>query len=616
MSAFPLHKAIDRYPVTVTPDTPVLQVVMLMSQARASCVLVVEQQQLVGIFTERDVVRVTAAGIALEGVAIASVMTPQIITLQESQAEDILAVLSLLRQYRIRHLPIVDNLQQLVGVLTHESMREVLQPADLLKLRSVSDVMTNEVIHTSLTASVLHLAQLMSANNVSCVLIVNPESKEIIRPLGIVTERDIVQLRALGLDLSQIQAQTVMSAPLLPIRPKDSLWAAHKKMLHHHIRRLIVVDDAGNLVGIVTQTNMLQVLDPMETYAALEALQRVVEERTFALQKTNQQLQSEIIERQQIETELRLSQARLAGILNSADDAIISVDESQRIQTFNLGAEKIFGYTADEILGQPLDMLFSQTLIGAHCSYSNQGFDYPDVARKIGEYREVFGRRKNGTEFPAEASLSESPVGEEIVLTVILRDITERKANEEVLRNQLARERLMGKIGQCIRQSFNLEKIFNTTVTEVREFLEADRVIIYQFQADWSGLVVAESLNSGCIPLLGKIIKDHCFAEKYVEFYQQGRIQATADIYNADLTQCHIDILASLQIRANLVVPILQGEKLWGLMGVHQCFSSRQWQQMQIDLLKQLATQVGIAIQQVQLYHKLEEANQELQRLA
>ncbi|HEY9875897.1 MAG TPA: diguanylate cyclase, partial [Candidatus Obscuribacterales bacterium] len=161
-----------------------------------------------------------------------------------------------------------------------------------------------------------------------------------------------------------------------------------------------------------------------------------------------------------------------------------------------------------------------------------------------------------------------------------------------------------------------LEKIFNTTVTEVREFLEADRVIIYQFQADWSGIVVAESLNSDCIPLLNKIIQDHCFAEKYVDFYQQGRIQSTADIYNADLTQCHIDILASLQIRANLVVPILQGEKLWGLMGVHQCFNSRQWQQMQIDLLKQLATQVGIAIQQVQLYHKLEEANQELQRLA
>lgn len=312
---------------------------------------------------------------------------------------------------------------------------------------------------------------------------------------------------------------------------------------------------------------------------------------------------------------MRLSRARLAGILNSADDAIISVDESQRIQIFNLGAEKIFGYTADEILGQPLDMLFSQTLIGAHCSYSNQGFDYPDVARKIGEYLEVFVRRKNGTEFPAEASISEAPVGQEIVLTVILRDITERKANEELLRNQLARERLMGKIGQCIRQSFNLEKIFNTTVKEVREFLQAERVIIYQFQADWSGIVVAESLN-GCIPLLGKIIQDHCFAEKYVEFYQQGRIQATADIYNSDLTQCHIDILASLQIRANLVVPILQGEKLWGLMGVHQCSSSRQWQQMQIDLLKQLATQVGIAIQQVQLYQKLEEANQELQRLA
>jgi len=615
-SAFPLHQAIDRHPITVLPETPVVQVVMLMSQTRASCVLVVMQHQLVGIFTERDVVRMTAAGIALDGVAISTVMSSSIITLEESEVQDVLAVLSLLRQHRIRHLPVVDQEKKLVGILTHQSLREILQPADLLKLRPVAEVMSPQVVQAPSTASVFELTKLMATHQVSCVVIIDPSTNEKIRPLGIVTERDIVQLQALGVNLTQTIATTVMSAPLLPIYPQNSLWAAHEKMQQHRIRRLVVVNEAEELVGIVTQTNMLQVLDPMETYAALEALQRVVQARTTDLQQANEQLHSEIIERQQIETALRLSQARLAGILHSADDAIISVDESQRIQIFNQGAEKIFGYTAEEILGQPLDLLFAQTLIGAHCHYSNKIGDSAQITRKISEYCEVLSCRKDGTHFLAEASISEAEVGEEVVFTVILREITERKQAEAALQNQLAKERLMGTIAQRIRQSLNIDTILDTTVAEVRQFLQADRVIIYRFEPDWSGVIVVESVALNEPSLLGQVIQDHCFAENYVQSYRHGRILATTDIYQAGLTPCHLDILAELHIRANLVVPILRGEDLWGLLGVHQCSSPRLWQQLEIDLLQQLATQVGIAIQQAQLYEQLKAANQELQRLA
>jgi len=615
-STFPLHQAIDHHPITVTPETPVLQAVTLMSQTRASCVLVVEEQQLVGIFTERDVVRITAAETVLEGVAIARFMTSAIVTLQESEVQDILAVLSLLRQNRIRHIPILNNQKQLVGILTHQSIREILQPADLLKLRPVAEVMSTHVIHAAVTASVFYLAQLMTTHQVSCVVIIDPSRNEDLYPLGIVTERDIVQLQALGVNLTRTQAQTVMSSPLQPIYPQNSLWAAHQKMQQHRIRRLVVVDDVGKLVGIVTQTNMLQVLDPMETYAALEALQRVVQARTTDLQKANEQLHSEILERQQIETALRLSQARLTGILQSADDAIISVDENQRIQIFNQGAEKIFGYTAQEILGKPLDLLLSQSLIAAHCHYRQASGESPPISPTLSEYREVFAYRKDGTKFPSEVSLSEADIGNEIVFTVILRDISERKQVEAALQNQLAKERLMGTIAQRIRQSLNLETILNTTVAEVRQFLQSDRVIIYRFEPDWSGVIVVESVVANETPLLGRVSQDHCFIEKYVQSYQQGRIHATDDIYDAGFSQCHIDILAELHIRANLVVPILRGEDLWGLIGVHQCSNPRLWQQLEINLLQQLATQVGIAIQQAQLYEQLKAANQELHRLA
>ena len=186
----------------------------------------------------------------------------------------------------------------------------------------------------------------------------------------------------------------------------------------------------------------------------------------------------------------------------------------------------------------------------------------------------------------------------------VAMNITERKQAEETLQQQFLREKLVGAISQRIHQSLNLEKILNTTVAEVREFLTCDRVIIFRINADGSGVVVVESVNSKWIPISGTIINDRYFAESYIKLYQQGRVQAVEDIYAAGLTQCHIDLLAKFQARANLVVPIVQEEKLWGLLVAQQCGETRRWQPLEIDLLKSLSTQAAIAIQQSELYQQ------------
>jgi GAF domain-containing protein len=159
----------------------------------------------------------------------------------------------------------------------------------------------------------------------------------------------------------------------------------------------------------------------------------------------------------------------------------------------------------------------------------------------------------------------------------------------------------------------------------VRQFLQTDRVLLYRFEPDWSGVVVVESLAEGWTPILGTTFEDCCFQDNdvqdnyvpdnYVDYYRKGRIRAIDDIYNTDLAQCYVDLLAKLQVKANLVVPVLQGEKLWGLLIAQECCSLRHWQQIEISLLNQLATQVGIAIQQAELYQQLETANQQLQSL-
>jgi diguanylate cyclase (GGDEF)-like protein/PAS domain S-box-containing protein len=196
-------------------------------------------------------------------------------------------------------------------------------------------------------------------------------------------------------------------------------------------------------------------------------------------------------------------------------------------------------------------------------------------------------------------------------------DITERKQTDEALRQQFLRERLMGAIQARIRQSLDLTKVLNTTVAEVRQFLQTDRVIIYRFEPNWSGIVIVESVGQEWTPTLGRKIQDDCFVKELcIEPYRQGRIQAVENIYTTDLTPCYVDLLAQFQVKANLVVPLLQGEKLWGLLVAQHCTQPRQWQLWEIELLKQLATQVGIAIQQAELYQQLEVANQELKRLA
>lgn len=141
----------------------------------------------------------------------------------------------------------------------------------------------------------------------------------------------------------------------------------------------------------------------------------------------------EITERRRTETALRSSQARFAGILDIADDAIISVDTSQRITLFNQGAEKIFGYTHEEVIGQPLDMLMPIRFAETHRQHLVELGDSPNISRRRGERLQIFGRRKDGGEFPAEASISKLDLEGEKIFTVILRDVTDRNRSEEAL---------------------------------------------------------------------------------------------------------------------------------------------------------------------------------------
>ena len=183
-------------------------------------------------------------------------------------------------------------------------------------------------------------------------------------------------------------------------------------------------------------------------------------------------------------------------------------------------------------------------------------------------------------------------------------DITARKQAEIALQQQLKRERLVDAIQERIRSSLNLEEVMTVAVEEVRQFLSTDRTVIYRFNPDWSGFVAVESVAADTMPILGIDINDSCFRESYISVYEEGHLRAIDNIYTAGISDCHVNLLSQFEIKANLVVPILQGEKLWGLLIAHHCRSQRHWNSSEIESLKQISVQLAIAIQQSTLFEQ------------
>lgn len=495
-----LENAIDRRPLTVDPQTEVKEAIAimgkaksscvlpsinqppeaaLMSEARASCILVVRESQLVGVFTQTDAVRLIASGRNLASVNIACAIAPPAIALTPPAYGNVFTALSLLRQHQIRHLPVLDDRGQVVGLVTFESICQALPLNDLLKSHPLAEVMSAPVIQAPATTSMLSIAQLMAEHQVNCVVLRSADSEGVMQPVGIVTEQDIIMLQTLELDWLQThQAQTAIAAPFLSLSPSNSVLLANWEMQQRHVQRVVVSENGGELLGIVTPTSFLQRLDLTEMFTAIQRLQQTIDQ--------------------------------------------LEVEKAAIGQKDNTNLEP------------------------------------------------------QGTESPAE------------------------------LLEQLERNRILTKIALRIRESLNLDEILNTAVTEVRQFLQTDRVLIYRFNADLSGTVVVESVAQGWQSSLGSIVKDNCFGRNYAQSYKEGRVQVTEDIYTAGLTQCHIDILALFDVRANLVVPIVQGEKLWGLLCAYHCSGPRLWREFEVDLLKQLATQIAIAIQQSELYEQLQ----------
>ena len=504
-----LKSAIVRNPLVVTAETTVMEAIAKMSEtrticaadhtedsdnvhleARSSCVLVMEGEKVVGIMTERDVVRLSAQQRSLNTVTVREVMATPVVTLREADFTDLFSAVNLLQQRRIRHMPILDRDDRLLGMITHESLRQLARPIDLLRLRLVSEVMTANVVCAEPSTSMLAIAQTMADLRVGSVLIVETqidlEGNPLQIPLGIITERDIVQFQSLGLQLERVEVQIVMSTPVFAVRPNDTLMVVQQTMEQRSIRRLVVTGDRGELLGVVTQTSLLNALNPLELYT----LSRILEQKVSQLE----------------------------------------AEKLKLLENYNAELE---------------------------------------------------------------------------------HQVEQRTAD---LHAKFEREQLISKISTGIAALFSLPEILNAAVRELRSFLSCDRMLIWQFESDGSGVIVSESVGAGWRASLHEAIDDPCFHGDITLRYSEGRMIAITNIHQARYPNCYVEMLEAYQVKSNLVVPIHVSGKLWGLLIGHQCDDYRIWEDADLILLDEISVQIAIAIQQATAYEQAQIEQAERQR--
>jgi CBS domain-containing protein len=274
---------LQRVSLQLSPQTSLQQTIAAMSTAKTSCALIVQDQKLLGIFTERDVVRLTTYPTFDPDIPIANVMTQTVITIQDSDNRNLFDLSRFFRKHNIRHLPVLDKQSHLIGVITLRSLRQYLQPEHLLRYIRVSEILRRDVIQAFSNDHLLLIADRMVYYKVSCVVIIDRDRF----PVGIVTERDIVRLKCEGINFATTVVASVMSAPLETTHGEDSLWAAHQKMQALRVRRLVIVNEQNRLAGMITQTDIMHMFDPLEMFHVMKQMQAVIDRQTRELQQTH-----------------------------------------------------------------------------------------------------------------------------------------------------------------------------------------------------------------------------------------------------------------------------------------------------------------------------------------
>ncbi|MGL5082348.1 MAG: CBS domain-containing protein [Microcoleaceae cyanobacterium] len=452
---------------------------------------------------------------------------------------------------------------------------------------------------------------------------------------GVITERDVVQLIARGMleystddrwhwvRVGEVMAPSTVN--LIESEDQDIFTALSLFRQHQKLNHLPVLTHQGYLAGVVTPERIRKVLQP----ANILRLRRVEDEMitkvvtasaTTSILRTTQMMAvhqtSCVVLHQPIHhTNPRANSHPLTPIgMITAQDVV----QAQYLQ-LDLAQTPAEIMTSSLFCLKPHDSLW----------YAHQEMQQRKMQRVLvcGESGELLGiitqlsllRMLDPTEMFRVVRKLQQSVEELQTEKVELLENRAAQLEQQVqertakLYEQLQRERLLTKISLQIHQSLNLEDILNTTVAEVQQVLEADRVVIYRLTPEQAGTKVAESVALGWRSLSNETLYSEVI-QSYLNVLEIDSVLTLANAQTANSSPTESLYLEAEQIKACLIVPLLEDDQLWGILAVHQCSGCRQWQPSEITLLQHLATQLAIAIQQAQLYRQVKDLNTDLER--
>lgn len=318
----------------------------------------------------------------------------------------------------------------------------------------------------------------------------------------------------------------------------------------------------------------------------------------------------DITDRKLAELALKESEERYRDLFENATDLIQSVDAEGHFLYVNRAWKETLGYDEAQVYQMTLfDILHPDCR--EHCQAL---FQKLLAGEKLERVETAFLTATGETVWLEGNVNCRFEDGVMVATRGIFRNITEQKKAAEELERQNRRAQLLANLSLKIRESLDIAEILETAVTEIQALLKADRVLVYRFQPDGSGIISNEKTQPGIPSLLGEVIEDPCFQEKYAQLYSQGRVRVVSDVESEGLKPCYLELLQKVQVRANLVVPLFLEQQLWGLLLAHQCSGPRQWQPFEMELLSQLANQIGIALTQAALLERERKRGLELEQ--
>jgi PAS domain S-box-containing protein len=316
-----------------------------------------------------------------------------------------------------------------------------------------------------------------------------------------------------------------------------------------------------------------------------------------------------ITERKQSEAELRRSEERYRLLFESNPHPMWAYDlETLAFLAVNEAAVRHYGYSRHEFLQMTISDIRPPEDIPAlmlNVAQVSPGLDEAGIWRHC---------KKDGSIIEVEITSHTLTFAGRQAEIVLAHDVTQRRQAEAQLRLQGLRSQLFAEITLKIRQSLQLDEILQISVDEVQQMFRADRVLIFRINSDGTGQVIKEAIAPGWSSVLALGVTDSCFGADYLQRYRQGGVYTLTDLDPDTLEPCSLYFLEQLQVKSKLIMPILLKEEFWGLLIAHQCSAPRQWSEFEIDLMRQLADQIGIALAQAQLLEQETRQRQELVR--